>query len=110
MRVLIVEDHEDVARLLQVLLESEGIEVAGVVLGSVACDPGCWEGVDAAVIDMHMPEVGGADVIRWLAEHRPDIRRVVATALSEIPLDVRALADDVIQKPFDMDRLMEALR
>jgi CheY-like chemotaxis protein len=80
--VLLVEDSPDVAWLASFHLRDAGCDVVTISdEWPRLFDAGTWRDVDVAVVDLHLGgDVTGVDVLRWLAEHSPAIRRVVFTA------------------------------
>jgi DNA-binding response OmpR family regulator len=66
----------------------------------------------AVVLDMMMPEVGGRDVIDYLAGSEHDVPVIICSAAGPAALSgfdpriVRA----VVRKPFDVDHFVEAVR
>lgn len=84
LHVVVVDDQELLRRGLRMLLESTGTAavVAEARNGRHALTlldaPGC-DGIDAIVTDAVMPEMGGADLIRALAERHPALPVVVVT-------------------------------
>lgn len=112
-RVLVVDDDESIRMLMQRILVRNGYSVETAVDGGVALDKIEQDGYDAMVLDLMMPRVDGFEVLRRLAEERPEFvsRTVVATAF---PREVAAGKIDevcrVIIKPFDTRELLDAVR
>jgi len=80
--VLVVEDNADISWLASFHLLDAGFAVR--TIGSnwrQLFDLNTWLEVDVAVVDLNLGnDITGADVLRWLAEYLPGIRRVVFTA------------------------------
>lgn len=80
--VLVVEDNPEIAWLARFHLTDAGHQVE--VIGGEwrrLFDIATWIDVDVAVVDLSLGgDITGADVLRWLAEYLPGIRRVVFTA------------------------------
>lgn len=109
MHVVIVEDDPQISTLYRDVLAVEGFEVAGPLHGPAALDDANWDLAEVAVVDLVMPDVDGQDVLEYLADRWPDVRRVVATAREQVPADARRFADVVLVKPFNADELLEAV-
>jgi signal transduction histidine kinase/CheY-like chemotaxis protein/streptogramin lyase len=110
LRVLLVEDHPDVAAALSGLLRSWGCQVehaahALAALAEVARSP-----FDVALLDVDLPGVDGIELCRLLAGRVG--RRIVLTARVDPGTDEAAQAagaERVLTKPADPARLRAAL-
>ena len=112
-RVLIVEDVLPLSIQYRALLKPLDVQV--VVAASVAeaakqIALGSW---DAALVDIHLPDGTGFDVMRTLSERCPHCAVVVVSAEDSMDNAVRAAhagALDFIEKPVDPDRLQITMR
>ncbi len=113
--VLIVEDEESLATLLQYNLDKEAFRVAVATDGEEALlmiDEGA---PDLVVLDWMLPKVSGVEVCRRLRA-RPETRNlpiIMLTARGEESDRIRGLdtgADDYIVKPFSMSELAARIR
>lgn len=113
--VLLVEDDEDVIRLLVEILSHEGFDV------TVAKDG--LEGLlklqsgqpDVALLDIMMPDVNGVRVLEQLFEENdgePDVAVIVITGSPDGAAKSRRLlgSDNVFEKPFNPDDLVARIR
>ncbi|HVM55277.1 MAG TPA: response regulator [Acidimicrobiales bacterium] len=83
MRVLVVDDEEDVRVLLRAQLELAGYEVAGEAADGVECLRQCEDDPpDAVILDLLMPRVSGFEVIPKLRTNHPKIGIVAYTAVA----------------------------
>lgn len=75
--------------------------------------PSLWEGVDAALVDLMLRggpiPTSGVQVLEYLREHHPEIRRVVWTAM-QWPVLEEGLADVVLLKPAMGSEISQALK
>lgn len=113
MKVRVVDDDRSIIQLMTIILDQlEGIEP--VITGSdferlFAPEP--WEGIDGALVDMNLgSSVTGADILKYLYDNHPEIRRVAFTAMQLPPEDVGDLAHVLLTKPADAHQIAEALR
>ena len=113
--ILVVEDEESLATLLQYNLDKEGFRVAVATDGEEALlliDEGA---PDLVVLDWMLPKVSGVEVCRRLRA-RPETRNlpiIILTARGEESDRIRGLdtgADDYIVKPFSMSELAARIR
>jgi len=87
--VLVVEDEEDIRKLLSYTLLKEGYEVAGVASGEAALASAESQPPDLVLLDLMLPGVDGLTVCRQL-------RRSPRTAGAAI---VMLTTDEVVQSP-----------
>jgi DNA-binding response OmpR family regulator len=111
-RVLVVEDHADLAYGLRNNLEIEGYEVEVAGDGEEGLRRGRRPGdgaPDLIVLDLMLPKLDGFRVLRELRRARVDAPILVLTARGEEADVVRALrlgADDYVTKPFGILELL----
>ena len=83
MRVLIVDDEEDVRLLLRLQLSKLGWEITGEAADGAAALSACKENPpDVVVLDLLMPGVNGFETIPMLQAERPGIGIVAYTAVA----------------------------
>jgi two-component system, LuxR family, response regulator FixJ len=111
--VHIIDDDQAIRRSLTMLAEAAGHTVrahadAESFLRRLDADAaGC------VVTDVRMPGLSGMDLLRRLVDIAPDLPVVVITGHGDVPMAVAALkagAADFIEKPFDSDAFLKALR
>jgi CheY-like chemotaxis protein len=82
-RVLIVDDEDDVRLLLRSQLEGAGYEVAGEAADGETALAQCDDGaVDAVILDLLMPRMNGFEAIPKLRTKHPDIAIIAYTAVA----------------------------
>ena len=113
--VLVVEDEEALATLLDYNLEKEGFRVERAADGEEALLKVEEETPDLMLLDWMLPKVSGVEVCRQLRQ-RSETRRtpvLMLTARGEETDKVRGLdtgADDYVVKPFAMSELTARIR
>lgn len=70
-RILLVEDNEDLALLLQELLEEQGHTVRMALDGFTALDIANTFDTELAILDLGIPGIGGLELARKLIDLRP---------------------------------------
>jgi DNA-binding response OmpR family regulator len=113
MRVLIVEDHEVLARTIGTGLRRDGMAVDVVLDGDDALEHLAVTRYDVVVLDRDLPGVHGDDVCRHLVAQRSPTRVLMLTAASTVKDRVVGLslgADDYLPKPFDFAELVARVR
>ncbi|MBD2034626.1 response regulator [Phormidium sp. FACHB-592] len=108
--VLVVDDVADNLLLLQLVLEMEGYRVELADSGAEALSKIKESPPDLVLLDVMMPEMNGLEVTQCLRKSRELslLPIVLITADRDIDVD-QALAvgaNDVINKPVDMDDLL----
>ena len=113
--ILVVEDEDALATLLQYNLEKEGYDVTVAGDGEEALILVDERLPDLVVLDWMLPTVSGIEVCRRLRQ-RPETRNlpiIMLTARSEESDRIRGLdtgADDYVVKPFSMTELTARIR
>lgn len=83
MRVLVVDDEQDVRLLLRLQLESHGHEVTGEAAEGAAALVSCREDApDAVILDLLMPGMNGFETIPALRREFPEVGIVAYTAVA----------------------------
>ena len=111
-RVLVVEDDEEIAQVLQRSLRLEGYEVKLALDGQIALDVAGAFNPDLVILDLGLPKVDGIEVARRLRAH-DDVPILMLTARDAVDSRVEGLdsgADDYLVKPFERQELLARLR
>ncbi len=113
---LIVEDHDDIAGLMQVSLRRLGVNSHHARSGFLALDFLAHSTPDLLLLDINMPGMTGWQVLDTIKERYPDARYpvIVLTALTD-PANrtIGKLQSQVVRyltKPFDLDVFEQAVR
>ena len=113
MRLLVVEDDPDLNRQLAEVLRQSGYVVDVAFDGEEGHFLGDTEPYDAVVLDLGLPEIEGATVLkRWRAAGRamPVLILTARDAWSEKVAGFDAGADDYVTKPFHVEEVLARLR
>ena len=111
-RVLVVEDDEEIALVLQRSLRLEGYEVRVVGDGETALDQSAAFNPDLVILDLGLPKLDGIEVARRLRS-ADDVPILMLTARDALESRVEGLdsgADDYLVKPFERQELLARLR
>lgn len=112
MKLLIVEDDEELSRQLRTELTEAGHHVIVESDGNsalVAAVSGVW---DLAIIDVSLPGLSGFDLVKQAREKGVTAPIIFLTARGDISDRVNGLSlggDDYLTKPFSMDELKARL-
>lgn len=111
-RVLVVDDEPQIVRALRINLRARGYDVDAAPDGRTALDLAARRHPDVIVLDLGLPDMEGAEVIRGLRGWT-SVPIIVLTArhASEEKVEILDVgADDYVTKPFGMDELLARLR
>jgi DNA-binding response OmpR family regulator len=111
-RVLIVEDDDAIAQVLQRSLRMEGYEVRIADDGIAALDQAHAFLPDLVILDLGLPRLDGIEVAKQL-RRSDDVPILVLTARDAVEARVEGLdsgADDYLVKPFERQELLARLR
>lgn len=107
MRVLYVEDHEDVRELIGELLVEEGLDVLACESGEAALSAFESSGpFDFVLTDVSLPGVSGTDLARLLLAREPGLWVVFASGYV-MPISAATWGPRVraLLKPFEAEQL-----
>jgi CheY-like chemotaxis protein len=108
MKILVVEDNQDIRDAVVELLQIEGYSVRGARDGADALDVLAQDPPDLIVLDMNMPRMDGREFLerQRLDRRSAEVRIIIMSANGE-PSDLHPAA--FIEKPFEFSRLLRAV-
>jgi two-component system, OmpR family, response regulator PhoP len=109
MRILVVEDEITLCKQIHDYLESKGFAVDTANTGKDGYYMGKEYPVDAAVIDLGLPDFSGIELIKRLRKDNIKLPILILTARSRWQEKVEGLeagADDYLVKPFHYEELL----
>ncbi|NUN47963.1 MAG: sigma-54-dependent Fis family transcriptional regulator [Candidatus Brocadiae bacterium] len=112
-RILIVDDEETIRRTVAQTLSAEKHECTGVGSGKEGLEALEGGGFDLVLLDLKMPGMDGRELLAAIRERGLEIPALMMSGHGTIEDAVEATrkgALDFIQKPFDRDRLLLAVR
>jgi two-component system response regulator MprA len=111
-RVLVVEDDDEIAQVLQRSLRLGGYDVRVAGDGQAALDQAAAYHPDLVILDLGLPKIDGIEVARRLRA-ADDVPILMLTARDAVESRVEGLdsgADDYLVKPFERQELLARLR
>ena len=111
--LLVVEDDPDIRQLLQVNLETLGVQLDIYEDGATACAAALHNQYDLMVLDIMLPNMSGLDICRQVRAAKPQQAIMMLTAKqSEMDhvLGLELGADDYMTKPFRVRELQARVR
>ncbi len=112
MRVLVIEDDEEVAGFIAKALRESGHMADVAVDGETGLAMARSENYDVLVVDRMLPRLDGLGVIRALRAEDHTVPALILSALGEVDDRVKGLksgGDDYLTKPFAFSELLARL-
>jgi DNA-binding response OmpR family regulator len=113
MRVLLIEDHKPLVRVLRPALEEEGFAVDAALDGEEGDYKARSAQYDVIILDLMLPKVDGLTLLQGWRRDGLAAHVLVLTARGGVEDKVKGLdlgADDYLPKPFQLDELLARLR
>jgi DNA-binding response OmpR family regulator len=111
--VLVLEDHASVGGLIAALVRQDGYRAVRAWDPQEALRLARGRTPDLVLLDLNLAYPDGLEVLRQVRENEATRRApIVVVAGGEVSLseDDRALVDELVQKPFDIDQMLNAVR
>ncbi|MGH7774096.1 MAG: response regulator [Candidatus Binatia bacterium] len=108
LKVLVVDDEEDIVEVIQDRLEAYGFTVVSARTGVEALEKLSLGKFDGILLDIRMPEMDGLKVLERIRATDKKIPVIIITAFSNKDAALEALfkeANDYILKPFEWEEL-----
>jgi len=110
--ILLIEDDENIASSLQLVLANEGYQVHVSRRGDEGLARAQQQPVDLVVTDLKLPGLNGIELIRQLHAAQPRLPLILMTAhgTSETAIEATKFgAYDYLVKPFEMEELLDTV-
>ncbi len=101
-KVLLVEDEEDLAELMQLHLKSEGLDVTWLENGEDALEQAGRENFQLAILDWMLPGISGLEICKALKGKLPILMVTARSSSADLVLGLEMGADDYVVKPFEI--------
>lgn len=111
--ILVIDDEPGIRSTVKDILEDEGYRVHTAEDGPAGLDILKREKIDAVILDVWLPRMGGIDVLKAVKDAWPSVEVIVVSGHASIEMAVSAVklgAFDFIEKPLSIDRLATAVR
>ncbi len=111
--LLVIDDEKEICWLLQQILSQEGYQVSAAHSGKEGlAHIGQGEGIDVLILDLHLPDMNGLDLLEQIRAAGLQTPVVVITAFGDEESRERAAGLGVrgfLDKPFEISTLLAAL-
>ncbi len=112
LRILIVDDEEELVSALEERLNLRGFQASGVTTGAQALEYLASTPCDVVLLDVKMPGLGGLEVIEKIKEKQPNLEVILLTGHGSTQDAERGMelgAFDYLMKPVKIDALVRIL-
>src|SRR5437868_2284080 len=112
-RILVIEDEQDLAALLEYNLKGDGHQVDLAHSGAAGMARLRELKPDLVLLDLMLPDISGSEVARMVRQESPGSSLIMVTAKGEEAVRVKGLelgADDYVVKPFSVKELLLRVR
>ncbi|WP_134686208.1 response regulator [Brevibacillus migulae] len=113
-KVLIVDDAAFMRMMIKEILTKNGFNVVGEASdGAQALEKYKELGPDLVTMDITMPEMDGITALKEIRKIDPNARIIMCSAMGQQAMVIDAIqagAKDFIVKPFQADRVIEAIK
>ena len=109
MRVLLVEDDPTTSRSVELMLTHSNFNVYATELGEEAIELSKLYDYDLVLLDLHLPDMAGLEVLRQMRLARVDTPVLILTGSNDTETKLRGFgggADDYLTKPFHREELV----
>ena len=112
-RILIVDDDENIRKVLTTILYDEGYAVDSVGTAKKAIAKTEKKFYNLALIDIRLPDMEGINLLTKMKDTTPKMRKIIITGYPTLQNAVEAVnrgADAYIIKPFDIKKVLNTIK
>ena len=111
-KILVVDDENTLRHFLRLHLQEQGYQVTEAADGNTAMKLIDENDFDVALVDLHLTDMHGLDIMRYLRQVAPKTSVIILTAYASVDSAIEALrqeAHDYLTKPFDTAELLASV-
>jgi two-component system NtrC family response regulator len=112
-RILVVDDDENIRKVLTTILEEEGYSVDSAETAKEAVEKTKKTFYNIALIDIRLPDMEGIELLTKIRDTVPKMRKIIITGYPTIQNAIAAVnrgANAYILKPFDMEKVLATIK
>ncbi len=112
-KLLIVDDNQDLCESLLDILELKGYKVMAVFSGDQAIAAVKKEQFSLVLMDVAMPGINGIDTLKILKKISPGLKVIMITAFADDVFFKEGMQSrdfEVVRKPLNIDKFLELLK
>ena len=112
-RILIVDDDENIRKTMKAILEDEGYLVDMATNGKEAVQKTNESTYNLALLDIRLPDMEGVELLKLMKNNVPRTRKIMVTGFPSMQNAIGAInknADGYLVKPVDVEKLLETVK
>jgi DNA-binding NtrC family response regulator len=112
-RILVIDDDENIRKVLKAILEDEGYIVETVETAKKGIEKSEQAVYNVALVDVRLPDMEGIELLTKLKETKPKMRKIIVTGYPTLQNAVAAVnkgADAYVMKPFDVEKILLTIK
>ncbi|MEM2281462.1 MAG: response regulator [Candidatus Bathyarchaeia archaeon] len=112
-RILVVDDDENIRKVLTMILEDEGYIVDQAETAKEAIEKSKKNFYNLALIDIRLPDMEGIELLTRMKDTVPKMRKIIITGYPTLQNAIEAVnrgADAYILKPFDVEKVLATIK
>ncbi|MDI6847911.1 MAG: response regulator [Candidatus Bathyarchaeia archaeon] len=112
-RILIIDDDENIRKVLTTILEDEGYIVESVDTAKKAIERTRKKFYNLALIDIRLPDMEGIKLLTKMKDATPKMRKIIITGYPTLQNAIEAVnrgANSYVVKPFDMVNVLQTIK
>lgn len=108
--VLVVDDDPDIRDSIEELLRSDGLDATGASNGEEALNLLTQRPIGVVLLDLMMPVMDGRQLVEEMRKREIAVPVVLLSAGRDLRRVAAELDLPAVEKPFDLDELLERVR
>jgi DNA-binding NtrC family response regulator len=112
-RILVIDDDENIRKVLETILADEGYSVETAETAKKAIEKSEHAFFNLALIDVRLPDMEGIELLSKLRNTKPKMRKVIVTGYPTLQNAIAAVnkgADAYVMKPFDVEKILQTIK
>src|SRR3972149_2217196 len=112
-RILIIDDDENIRKVLKTILEDEGYIVDTADTAKKGIEHSEKAFYNLALIDVRLPDMEGIELLSKLRSTKPKMRKIIVTGYPTLQNAISAVnkgADAYVMKPFEVEKILQTIQ
>jgi len=112
-RILIIDDDENIRKVLETILEDEGYIVGTADTAKKGIEQSEKAFYNLALIDVRLPDMEGIELLSKLRSTKPKMRKIIVTGYPTLQNAISAVnkgADAYVMKPFEVEKILQTIQ